>query len=332
MMKQICLLLVSLIFTLFIIKDTWADELSYSVKAEIPDNQIDQNLNYFDLLIKPEEKQDIAINITNNSNEIKNFNICVNNALTTTNGNIDYNQHGLQTDESMKISIEELVQNTHEKIEIKPGETQRVIFHISMPKEKVEGMILGGINITQDHDYKEEEKQNILVKNMYSYIIGIKIRQELEPVTPDLHLNEIQTGLVNNASSVIANLQNSTATLLRNVSIEAQITKKEDNTIVLKTKKENMSIAPNTNFDFLINSHHEMITSGEYTLDISVSSDQGNWTFTKDFTVKNKQTIPSEVKYKNNQSIKDYNLLDITLFFIFLVIISYIIYRIRKKR
>jgi len=330
-MKQIYLLLASLIFTLFIIKDTWADELNYAVEADIPENQIDKNLNYFDLLLRPEERQDISITITNNSNKTESFTISVNNALTTNNGNIDYTQHNLQTDKSMKVSIEELVKNTHEKIELKPREKQKIIFHISMPKEKVEGIILGGINVTKDHDYKERKNKNILIENMYSYVIGLQIRQELAPVTPKLNLNEVQTGIVNDTTSVIANFQNSTAALLQNVSIVAKLIRREEGTVVLTTKKENMNIAPNTNFDFLINRHHETLTSGKYTLDVSIYSDQKVWTFNKDFTVKNKQTIQSAAKYKNNHSIKDYNLLDISLFFIFVVILSYIIYHIRKN-
>ncbi len=77
-----------------------------------------------------------------------------------------------------------------------------------------------------------------------------------------------------------------------------------------------MSIAPNTNFNFLIDGENAEFSSGLYTLNMHVSSDQGDWNFTKDFKVKNKQVIQMTEKVKTDNSRSVYILSSIIAVFI----------------
>lgn len=43
--------------------------VSFSISAIIPDNQIDKDLSYFDLLMEPEKEQTIQVVISNSSDE-----------------------------------------------------------------------------------------------------------------------------------------------------------------------------------------------------------------------------------------------------------------------
>lgn len=325
MIKKIFLILASICLLLINSKISFAEGMDYSIRADIPCNQIDKNLNYFDLMMKPGEDQDISITLTNQSEETEIFKISVNNALTTKNGNIDYTNHNVDPDESLKYPLEKLVTNNYQVVEIKSGETTKVPFHISMPKEKIEGVILGGIHISKEQTEANQKIETI--KNKYSHVIGLQIRQSLNAVTPIINLNEIQTTLVNNYIKVVANLQNSTASIISKVSIDTQIMEKNNNNLLLRTKKENMSIAPNTNFDFLVDGENTTLSSGVYTLNIHISSEQGDWYFTKNFSLNNKQVTQNTTKADNYKSM--YNILAIIV--IAILGISFIYFILKKS-
>lgn len=316
MKKKISLFLASIVLLCISTKPSFAVDMTYSVSADIPSNQIDKSLNYFDLMMKPGEEQDVSVTITNQSDEKETFKLSINNALTTENGEIDYTNHGVEPDESLNYSMEKLVTNNRQEVEIKPGETTKVIFRISLPTEKIEGIVLGGIHISKQQKETASNKKNMTIKNTYSYIIGLQIRQETTSVTPEINLTDIKTSLVNNHLTVVTNLQNSVASLLRKVSIDTKITKKQDSKLLMQTKKENMSIAPNTNFNFLIDGENAEFSSELYTLNMHVSSDQGDWNFTKDFKVKNKQVIQMTEKVKTDNSRSVYILSSIIAVFI----------------
>ena len=65
-------------------------DVEFSVKALIPDNQIDTKKSYFDLRMKPKQKQEIETILYNSSDEEMNIKISVYNATTNQNGLIVY--------------------------------------------------------------------------------------------------------------------------------------------------------------------------------------------------------------------------------------------------
>lgn len=72
------------------------------------------------------------------------------------------------------------------------------------------------------------------------------------------------------------------------MAFDAKVTKKDSNEILYETKKENLSIAPNTNFDFPIGLNKDKIAAGNYTVTID-AKEQGTthrWHMTSDLTIK----------------------------------------------
>lgn len=298
-MRKYLLLLATVGLTLFGGQNALADDMNYSVKADIPENQIGENLSYFDLKMAPGAEQDITVTVSNRSDKKETIDLEVNNAMTNQNGVIDYSQHGKKTDESLKYPVEKLITNNQQKVEFSPGETKKVSFHLKMPKEKIVGTILGGIHISKESEAKKSKKQSVTIENLYSYVLGLQIREDMETVKPVMNLKDVKPTLVNYRTAVAANLQNSTPTILRKVSVDAKVYKKNSQDVLHTTKKENMNVAPNTNFDFPINWDNEPLQPGTYTLKMHVDSDSGEWDFTKDFTIKGK-----EVKKLNDEAVE----------------------------
>ena len=67
-------------------------DVEFSVKTIIPDNQVDTKKSYFDLRMKPEQKQEIETILYNSSDEEITINISVHSATTNQNGLIVYEQ------------------------------------------------------------------------------------------------------------------------------------------------------------------------------------------------------------------------------------------------
>lgn len=63
-----------------------------AISAVIPDNQIDKNKTYFDLLMTPGEEQELEVVLTNSSDEAITMESSVNSAITNDNGVVDYSQ------------------------------------------------------------------------------------------------------------------------------------------------------------------------------------------------------------------------------------------------
>ncbi|MEK4199887.1 WxL protein peptidoglycan domain-containing protein [Cytobacillus sp. FSL K6-0265] len=69
-MTFILLLSMSILLIDFSLNDPWkitASEFNFAVETEIPENQINKDKTYFDLMMDPGSKQDLIINLRNDT-------------------------------------------------------------------------------------------------------------------------------------------------------------------------------------------------------------------------------------------------------------------------
>lgn len=287
-MKQVFTALAGIIL-LFIPFTSYADssESAYSVSANIPEFQANKNLSYFDLLLSPKQQEDISIHLSNNGKEEAVYLIDVNNAATNSNGVIDYGQTDLKKDSSAKHVLNQLVSPKNQEVTLKPGEEKDVPFHVSMPDKSFSGIILGGIHISKK-DSESKKLDGTAIRNKYAYVIGVKLQNDTQAVAPDLKLRSAKPGLQNLYTTIFANIQNPKPTIISKTAIDAKITKKGSDKVLYETKKDNLSIAPNTNFDFPISLDKKEIAAGDYTVTIDAKEGNTNktWHLTTDFTIK----------------------------------------------
>jgi hypothetical protein len=287
-MKQVFAALAGIIL-LFIPFTSYADssESAYSVSANIPESQVNKNLSYFDLLLSPKQQEDISIHLSNNSKEEAVYLIDVNNAATNSNGVIDYGQTDLKKDSSAKYVLNQLVTPKNQEVTLKAGEEKDIPFHVTMPDKSFSGMVLGGIHISKK-DSESKKLDGTAIRNKYAYVIGVKLQNDTKAVAPDLKLRSAKPGLQNSYTTIFANIQNPEPTIISKTAIDAKITKKGSDKVLYETKKDNLSIAPNTNFDFPISLDKKEIAAGDYTVTIDAKEGNTNktWHLTTDFTIK----------------------------------------------
>lgn len=314
---------------------TYADsnESAYSVNANIPDFQKNKNVSYFDLQLDPNQKKEISIHLANSAKEKAIFNVDVNNAATNSNGVIDYGQTDLKKDLSAKYVLNQLVTPKNQEIELQASESKDVTFQVQMPKDHFKGIILGGIHISKK-DNVSEKVDGTAIRNKYAYVIGVKLQNDTDAVTPDLKLNSAKAGLQNSYTTVFANVQNPTPGIISKVNFDAKITKKGSKDVLYETKKENMSIAPNTNFDFPISLNKEKIEAGDYT--VTIDANEGNtdkpWHLTTDFTIQSEKAKKINKEAVTEDKGIPYLPAIITVGILLLLIIAFLSYKLLKQK
>lgn len=270
----------------------YSDQIDYSVNALLPENQSDKKATYFDLNMSPGQKQTLSIEVTNNSNKEISLIAEVNNAITNQNGIIDYSKHDFQKDSSLKVSLEDIVKNNYQEILLKPKESKKLSIDLEMPSNHFDGIILGGIRFSEKIEKDElDKKSNVQIKNRYAYTIGILLKENEKVLDPDLHLLSAQAELMNYRQVITGTIQNDKPVILRDLEINATVTKKNEKEVYAQANQNNMKMAPNSQFDFPIQLNGRDFKPGKYTLNVNATADNKNykWSFSKDFTIKNKE-------------------------------------------
>lgn len=288
-------------FTIF------ADDMNFSVEAEIPDNQIDKSQTYFDLKVKPEQEQDLTIVLKNTSNASTIINIEPHTAVTNQNGVIDYGKN-LPKDSSLKYQFTDIIEG-EKKYSLEPNEVKKAIFHLKIPREKFKGKILGGFRIQKVSSKSEKQQSDsVEIENKYAYVIGAQLAEDDEKITPNIVLNNIEPTLQNYRTAITANLQNIMPVIVSGLEVEAKVYSNNKKEVLHKTIKSGMSMAPNSNFDFPISWDNQQLKNGKYLLALTAKDREGHsWIFNKKFEIKSKDsaTINNEAVEipKNNNKL-----------------------------
>lgn len=276
-----------------------ASEFNFSVSTVIPDNQIDKNQSYFDLLMEPSQKQILEVELRNDTAEDITVLVGVNSATTNVNGVVEYSSNGIEPDETLLYNMSDLV-TTEDEVVIPANSTYTLELEVNMPAEEFDGILAGGITFQEVEDKEdstaEEETAGMSIKNEYAYVVAILLRQNENDITPNLELNDVYPNQINARNIISANIQNTESMYMNKMTVEAKVTKKGQTEALYESSSEGLQMAPNSNFSYPILLNGEKMEGGEYTLHLTAVSMGEEWTWTKDFT------IDSEVAKEYNES------------------------------
>ncbi|MGG2024864.1 DUF916 and DUF3324 domain-containing protein [Gottfriedia sp. S16(2024)] len=307
-----------------------AAEMNFAISAVIPSNQIDQSKTYFELRMKPGQKQILEVQIKNDTDKNIVVEAKANSVITNSSGIADYSISNPKVDDTLEIPFTNIAKVKKEtKIPAKSEATVEIT--IEMPKQQFDGVILGGLNFSEKEDVEEANKKNdnLQINNKYAYVIGVVLRETDKVIKPDLKLNGIQPKIVNARNVVTANIQNIKPAMLKNLSVDAKVFTEQGKKILHETKKENLRMAPNSNFDYAMDWGDRALESGNYRLEMKATDGEKSWKWTRIFTIKDK----SAEEFKTSDLEKDrkmWYLIGGTLSLL-LVILMFILSRRLKK-
>lgn len=285
------------LFGILIVSLVWltpfasASEFNFGVYTVIPDNQIDKQKSYFNLKMEPNQKQTLTIQLKNDTEEDVVIEPIIHSATTNINGVVEYGPTSAERDSSLPYELGDLIQ-TEKEITIPAKGSKDLQLNVTMPEEEFDGILAGGITLEEKKAKSKNTKETtkgLSIENKYAYVVGITLQETDETVKQDLQLHDVKAGQVNARNVINATLQNPTATYLNRFEVDAEVTKKGKTEVLYKSEKQDMQMAPNSNFEYPISLNGEKFKSGNYTLYVKAKSSKESWEFEKDFTIKGEE-------------------------------------------
>ncbi|RRK10317.1 DUF916 and DUF3324 domain-containing protein [Lactiplantibacillus garii] len=265
-----------------------ANTVGFEVSPVIPKNQVDQSVTYFDLKLKPQQTQTLAVNVKNTSSKSITVHTSVAKATTNVNAAVQYKY--LKADKSINLpyDISKLITTKQRNLTLKKGESKVVNFKIKMPKKSYEGLLVGGLTFLKQAD-KKPDKHAVAIRNQYSYTIATVLHGKKEFKKNQLTLGEIKATQSNSYNQISIELENRTAAFLNKLATNVQIYKYGGTKAVYQQKNKNGQMAPNSVYALPLKVGTTPLKPGKYTAKIIVTSKKQHWEFTKDFTITGKQ-------------------------------------------
>lgn len=319
-----------------------AAELNFSVKAILPENQIDKKQNYFDLRVKPGEKQTIEVEVTNSGDEEIEVDMYLAAASTNIKGVISYpdpKSEDFKYDDTLKYPLPEIAKMP-ESVKVPAKSSVKVPIELSVPEEEFKGMIVGGIQFMKKEDESDSEEQGggMGVRNKFMYRIGLKLTEEDDAVETDMKLLGVHAGQVSYRNVIYANLQNTEPAVMEDLSVEAKVYPKGSKNLLYQQKTSDMRMAPNSNFEFPISIGNKAFKAGKYTLHlVATAADDKRWEFTKDFEItsdeakKYNEESAVELEYEPNLWLWIGIGIGVVLLLIILIVVFVVVAKKRKK-
>lgn len=284
-----------LLFSFFFLADVSkaASLDSFDVIAELPDNQRDKQVKYFDLLMKPDQETILKVSLVNRLDTKLPLELSFNKAVTNGSGVVEYSGALKDTSKSSPYNIEEVVQLADKTVTLEPNQTKEIQLKVKMPNEELSGVLAGGLYVKQ---LAGDDKQEGNITNLFSREIAVLLRTNTAEVKPELVIKKASAVQANSRNVIETVIENTSATYLQDVTIEATVMLGDKK--VLTNKNENMKIAPNTVFNYRIPLAGESFESGNYKVNLTVTSGENKWEGQPTFKVDTK-----EAKSLNQQDV-----------------------------
>lgn len=269
-------------------KTNVGQNVGFTVQAIRPETQVDTNLSFFYPAVLPNEEQTLELKIVNTSDEKLTLDLSVVNAATSINGNIDYSQANAQLDESLKTPLTDLVTIKESSISLNKAETKLVTLKVKTAAATFSGVKLGAVRVLKQVDKAKKTKG---ITTNYGYTIGIMLTEDKKPynIGGDLVYKKAAAKIVNGYKTAAVAFQNPKPYVIQNLKMSAKLYKKGSSKAIGEKALENMSIAPNTSFDFPIQLGLGNLEPGTYRVTVNAENDQDSWDWEKEFKVSEQQ-------------------------------------------
>lgn len=268
-------------------EQVFANEMNFSVRAILPENQRDKKQSYFDLKMEPKQEQIIQIELKNDTEKDIIVETTANTAVTNDNGLADYTKSAGKKDSSLTISFADIASVPKETLVSKKSSTLLDV-QLKMPDEAYDGVLLGGLYFKEKEvDAKKTDKEDgaVAIENRFAYSIGVLLSETDVVVQPKLALNEVKADQKTGHNLISLNLQNQHAALVKNLKVNAKIYKEGNQTVLYEQEREELRMAPNSNFNYAIDIVDTELKPGTYEAVVVANDGYQDWKMKKTFVI-----------------------------------------------
>lgn len=241
---------------------------AYAIRALLPNNQIDPQVNYWVLQLKPDERQRLDTQIVNTGRKPITVTIQANDGITASNAKIVYDQKSVQMYPKTTTSFSSLVVGKRaQEITVEPGREKTVSFTIKAPTKAYQGIILGGIRTVAK--VSDAAKGNITLHQQVEYNLSVVLQGQDLNVTPQLSFgSQVTPGVVANKMVLRIPTMNAHPINISGIQTNATVTNRKTRKDVFKDTQYGQSIAPNSRFDWAF--PVKKLAAGDYRFQLTV--------------------------------------------------------------
>lgn len=275
----------------------------FTIEGIPNDNQIDKNISYFYLHEEPSEEDTLDLKLVNSSNKDMILQVEVSDANTNSNGIIDYSGD-LENHEALKTPLSTILKPENTEVKVPANSDVITKLHLKMPNKKENGVILGGINVSEKAEEitnKNQKKGTITVGNIYAYTLGVALTNDNVVnlyKNESVELDDVQAELFDGHRIVKATILNPHPYIFSEADVTGKVMKKGSQKVLEEKTKKDVSIAPQSAFPLNIDWGKKDLTPGTYVFKGTVTSGDKKWEFEKEFTIK-----AEEAKEINKESV-----------------------------
>lgn len=285
-MKKIMMLCVALmgVFILYQLGSprVSADEVkdSFGVGTVFSEHQTDKADSFYDIRWTPGVSDTFGLRITNHADHEKTFLIQLGKARTNSTGSINYTDNLPET-EALKYKLVDLVTIARE-VTVPAESSQTVNGTVHFANEDYNGILIGGLNISEKRDTAEKSKAAI--QNVISYTIPLVLRGNIDSrPDPEVKFDGLDVKqLTAESYSVNTKVDNVQPTLLKGAKFKAAIENAAGK--VIDTQDSQIDITPETKFDYPVELKGNY-PAGEYKALVEITQDTHQWNYEKKFTI-----------------------------------------------
>lgn len=282
-------------------------QVGYSARAILPEQQIPGVTGYFNLLMGPESRQMIEVEVTNHLPRPVRISVAVTNAGTSPNGLITYMGTEASGD-AARLNLEDLVTFRDDLLTVGPEEailaldglemilapnvTVKLPFEVAVADEDILGQVLGGIVLLR-LPFEEEETAEVsamAIRSQYSYAIAVQLQSKLEPdIAPHFSLQWAGMTAVAGLDAVQVTLRNEAPLVITGANLRVQVFAAGEDTPILDVTKERVAMAPGSAMPFTsVWPEGVKLEPGEYTVTVDMAYDGETWHQSTVLSVQNK--------------------------------------------
>ncbi|HDR8155419.1 TPA: DUF916 domain-containing protein [Bacillus cereus] len=266
------------------------DSLPFDVSIHVPDNQLGDIKNYFNLQVKKKQNQTVKLDVHNKANNPIRVNVKVANALTSTNGGIMYVPNR-EVSQSILIDkdfyMDQYVQ-APDAVSLEGNQTKTIEVHLTTPNQ--DGVFLGGLlfELAQDTKAQNLEKDglNFSVHNRIEYAVAIQLNNEETEnsinKTP-LKLNGTTVESYPTQPQVHALIQNTNANIVRDVAVYYEVLSQDN--VLFHGNIPAFNVAPKSKVGLAIPWKAKEYKDGKYTLKITIKQNGIPKTYTEQIRI-----------------------------------------------
>lgn len=247
-------------------------------------SQVDKQVSYFDLKLKTDQTETVAVKVHNTSNEAMTVYVSTSKATTNINGVVEYKKSTANKSVALPADLGQMVTTKSAEVVLKAGETKTVEFQVKMPSKDYNGILAGGITFLKKAS-ATKSTSTMAVNNQYSYTVAMVLHGKQDLTKNKLTLKQIKVNQINGRNVIAFPLANHTAAYLNKVQTKIKIYQRGSSKVAYQQTLKNGQMAPNSIYKLPVRTGEDALKAGKYRAVVNVTSKKQHWQFKQNFEI-----------------------------------------------